>query len=123
MWSELKQRLLTKEHHMRVFFNSKNFFMINTEITRPKIYTRVDMRGTNHEIRIDEPLETSETKDNSNIHWTKWIYYVKIKFDKTTSWSSEEGVWEWPETRDLGKSTSDTWERVIADNEITGENQ
>jgi hypothetical protein len=42
--------------------------MINTEITRPKIYTRVDMRGTNHEIRIDEPLETSETKDNSNIH-------------------------------------------------------
>jgi hypothetical protein len=28
----------------------------------------------------------------------------------------EEGVWEWPELRDLGKSTSDTWERVIADN-------
>jgi hypothetical protein len=39
---------------------------------------------------INELLETSETKENNNIHWTKWIYCVRIKFDKTTSWSSEK---------------------------------
>jgi hypothetical protein len=44
MWSELKQRLLAKEHHIRTFFNSENYFMINTEIIRSEIYTRVDMR-------------------------------------------------------------------------------
>jgi hypothetical protein len=38
------------------------------------------------------------------------------KIDKTTSWSSKKGVWEWSGMRDLGKSTSDTWEQVIADN-------
>jgi hypothetical protein len=32
--------------------------MIDTEIIRSEIYTRVDMRGTNHEIKIDELLET-----------------------------------------------------------------
>jgi hypothetical protein len=31
-----------------------------------------------------------------------------------------EGVWEWSEMRDLGRSTFDTWERVIADNQMTG---
>jgi hypothetical protein len=30
MGSELKQRLLAKEHHMRIFLNSENYFMINT---------------------------------------------------------------------------------------------
>jgi hypothetical protein len=30
------------------------------------------------------------------------------------------GVWDWLEMRDLGRSTSDTWERVIADSQITG---
>jgi hypothetical protein len=44
----------------------------------------------------------------------------KDKIDKTTSWSSEKEVWEWPELRDLGRSTSDTWEQVIPDNQITG---
>jgi hypothetical protein len=28
---------------------------------------------------------------------------LRDKIDKTTSWSSEKGVWEWPEMRDLGK--------------------
>ena len=50
--------MLAKEHHMRIFFNSENYFMIDTEIIRSEIYTRVDMRGTNHEIKIDEHLET-----------------------------------------------------------------
>jgi hypothetical protein len=64
MWSELKQRLLTKEHCMRIFFNSENYFMINTEIIRSEIYTRVDMRGTNHEIKIGNlhnPLNQMDT--------------------------------------------------------------
>jgi hypothetical protein len=56
MWSELKQRLLTKEHRMRIFFNSENYFMINTEIIRSEIYVIVDMRGTNHEIKIGNLL-------------------------------------------------------------------
>jgi hypothetical protein len=47
-----------KEHHMRIFFNSENYFMINMEIIRSEIYTRVDVRGTNHEIKIDKLLET-----------------------------------------------------------------
>jgi hypothetical protein len=50
--------LLAKEHHIRTFFNSENYFMINTEIIRSEIYTRVDMRGTNHEIETDKLLET-----------------------------------------------------------------
>jgi hypothetical protein len=44
MWPELKQRLLAKEHHMRIFVNSENYFMINMEITRPDISTRWDTR-------------------------------------------------------------------------------
>jgi hypothetical protein len=48
--------LLAKEHHMRTFFNSENYFMINTEIIRSEIYTRVDMRETNHEIKIGNLL-------------------------------------------------------------------
>jgi hypothetical protein len=45
------------------------------------------------------------------------------KIDKTSVMILGEGVWEWSEMRDLGKSTSDTWEQVIADNQITGPNQ
>jgi hypothetical protein len=33
-----------------------------------------------------------------------------------------ERVWEWPELRDLGRSTFDTWEWVIVDNKIIGQN-
>jgi hypothetical protein len=44
------------------------------------------------------------------------------KLIKQASWSSKEGVWEWPELRDLGRSTFDTWERVIADNKMIGQN-
>jgi hypothetical protein len=47
---------------MRIFFNSENYFMINMEITRPEISTRWDMRGTNHEIKMDELLETPENQ-------------------------------------------------------------
>ncbi|OIF91015.1 hypothetical protein A7M93_20730 [Acinetobacter baumannii] len=64
--TELKHRLLAKEHHMRIFFNSENYFMINTEIIRSEIYTRVDMRGTNHEIKIGNLLRHERTKDNNN---------------------------------------------------------
>jgi 3-dehydroquinate dehydratase len=63
----LKQRLLAKEHHMIIFVNSENYFMINMEIIRSQIYTRVDMRGTNHEIKIDNLLRHETTKDNSII--------------------------------------------------------
>jgi hypothetical protein len=65
MQLKLKQRLLAKEHHMRIFFNSENYFMINTEIIRSEIYTRVDMRGTNHEIKIGNLLRQRRTKDNA----------------------------------------------------------
>jgi hypothetical protein len=47
---------VAKEHHMRIFVNSENYFRINMEITRSEIYTRVDMRGTNHEIKIGNLL-------------------------------------------------------------------
>jgi hypothetical protein len=53
---------------MRTFFNSENYFMINTEIIRSEIYTRVDTRGTNHEIKIDNLLRHERTKVNSIIH-------------------------------------------------------
>jgi hypothetical protein len=36
--------LLTKEHHMRIFFNPENHLMINMEIIRSDISTRFDMR-------------------------------------------------------------------------------
>jgi hypothetical protein len=39
-WSELKQRLLAKEHHIRTFFNSENYFMIIMEIIMSEIHTR-----------------------------------------------------------------------------------
>jgi hypothetical protein len=32
------------------------------------------------------------------------------------------GVRDWPEMRDLGRSISNTWEQVIADNQIIGQN-
>jgi hypothetical protein len=41
---------------MRIFFNSENYFMINTRIIRSEIYTRVDMRGSTQEIMITELL-------------------------------------------------------------------
>jgi hypothetical protein len=68
MWPELKQRLLEKEHHMRIFVNSENYFRINMEITRSEIYTRVGMRGINHEIKIGNLLRHERTKVNSIIH-------------------------------------------------------
>jgi hypothetical protein len=43
MWVKLKQRLLAKEHHMRIFFNSENYFMINIEIIRQKTSMIFDM--------------------------------------------------------------------------------
>jgi hypothetical protein len=57
--------LLAKEHHMRTFFNSENYFMINMEIIRSEIYTRVDMRGTNHEIKIGNLLRHERTKSTA----------------------------------------------------------
>jgi hypothetical protein len=33
----------------------------------------------------------------------------------------EGEVWDWPKMRDLDKSTSDAWERVIADIQIIGQ--
>jgi hypothetical protein len=58
MWPELKQRLLAKEHHMRIFFNSENYFLINTGIISQRLI-RYSIGGeTNHEIEIDRLLET-----------------------------------------------------------------
>ena len=59
---------MAKEHHMRIFFNSENYFMINMEIIKSEIYTRVDMRGTNHEIKVGNLLRHERTKFNSIIH-------------------------------------------------------
>ena len=53
---------------MRIFVNFENYVMINTEIIRSEIYTRVDMRGTNHEIKIGNLLRHERTKDNNIIH-------------------------------------------------------
>jgi hypothetical protein len=53
---------------MIFFFNSENYFLINMEIIKSEIYTRVDMRGTNHEIKIGNSLRHERTKDNNNIH-------------------------------------------------------
>jgi hypothetical protein len=53
---------------MRIFFNSENYFMINMEIIRSEIYTRVDVRGTNHEIKIGNLPRLERTKVNSIIH-------------------------------------------------------
>jgi hypothetical protein len=36
--------LLAKEHHMRIFFNSENYFMINMEIIRQETSMIFDMR-------------------------------------------------------------------------------
>jgi hypothetical protein len=44
MWPELKQILLAKEHHMRIFFNSENYFMINMEIIRQETSMIFDVR-------------------------------------------------------------------------------
>jgi hypothetical protein len=60
--------LLAKEHHMRIFFNSENYFMMNMEIIRSEIYTRVDVRGTNHEIKIGNLPRHERTKVNIIIH-------------------------------------------------------
>jgi hypothetical protein len=65
--------------------------MINMEIIRLEIYMRVDMRGANHEIKIANLLRHERTKDNSIIHWTKWIHHLEIEIDKTVSWSSKKG--------------------------------
>jgi hypothetical protein len=62
--------LLAKEHRMRIFVNSENYFMINMEIIRSEIYTRVDMRGTNHEIKIGNLLRHERTK---------WIHCLEIE--------------------------------------------
>jgi hypothetical protein len=35
---------LAKEHHMRIFFNSENYFMINMEIIRQETSMIFDMR-------------------------------------------------------------------------------
>jgi hypothetical protein len=40
---------------------------------------RVDMRGTNHEIKIGNLLRHERTKVNNIIHWTKWIHCLEIK--------------------------------------------
>jgi hypothetical protein len=55
---ELKQRLLVKEHHMRIFFNSENYFLIIMGIIRPEIYTRSDMRTEQPRDQVDELVET-----------------------------------------------------------------
>jgi hypothetical protein len=53
---------------MTIFFNSIYSFMIITEIIKSEIYTRVDIRGTNHEIKIGSLQRHERTKDNSKIH-------------------------------------------------------
>jgi hypothetical protein len=59
-WQELKHRFLAKEHHMRIFFNSENYFMINMEIIRSDISTRWGMRRKHSRDHVDELVETWE---------------------------------------------------------------
>jgi hypothetical protein len=61
----LKQRLLAKEHHMRIFVNSENYFMIITRIIKPEIGIRWDMwrkhsRDTRHPITAIKSTEPKE---------------------------------------------------------------
>jgi hypothetical protein len=77
--------LLTIEHHMRIFFNSENYFMINMEIIKSEIYTRVDMRGTNHEIKMDELLETPENQRQQQHPLNQMDTPLRDKIDKTAS--------------------------------------
>jgi hypothetical protein len=56
--------------------------MIIKGIIRPEIYKRVDMRGTNHEIKIGNLLRHERTKDNNKIHLTKWICHLEIRWIK-----------------------------------------
>jgi hypothetical protein len=95
--------------------------MINTEIIRSEIYTRVDMRGTNHEIEIDKLLETWENQRQHQHSLNQMDMSLRDKVDKTTAWCLEE---EHQKTRNerSGGSTFDTWERVIGDNQIIGQN-
>jgi hypothetical protein len=60
MWLKLRQRLLAKEHHMRIFFNSENYFMIITGIISQRLIRFLIWGGTNHELEIDKLLETWE---------------------------------------------------------------
>jgi hypothetical protein len=62
MWLNLKQRLLAKEHLMRIFFNSENYFLIIMGIIRPEIYTGFDMRTKQPWDQVDELVETWENQ-------------------------------------------------------------
>ena len=49
--TEVEAKIVDKRASHEIFFNLEIYFMINTEIIRSEIYTRVAMRGTNHEIK------------------------------------------------------------------------
>jgi hypothetical protein len=66
--TEVEAKIVDKRASHEIFFNLEIYFMINTEIIRSEIYTRVAMRGTNHEIKIVNLLRHERTKDNSIIH-------------------------------------------------------
>jgi hypothetical protein len=77
--------LLAKELHIRTFFNSENYFMINTEIIRSEIYTRVDMRGTNHEIKIGNLLRHERTKSQQHNPLNQMNTLLRDRIDKMAS--------------------------------------
>jgi hypothetical protein len=122
MWPELKQRLLAKEHHMRIFFNSENYFMINMEIIWQRLVRDLIWEGTNHEIKIGNLLRHERTKRQQHNPLNQMNTLFRDKIDNNIMIFGG-GVWDWPEMRDLDGSTSDTWEWVIADNQIMGQNQ
>jgi hypothetical protein len=122
MWSELKQRLLAKRAPHENFLHSENYFLIIMGIISHRLIQYWIWGGTNHEIKIDELLETWENQRQQSNPLNQMDMPFRDKLIKQASWSSEKGVWEWPDMRDLSKSTSDTWERVIADNQIIGQN-
>jgi hypothetical protein len=121
MWSELKQRLLAKEHHMRIFFNSENYFLVIMGIISQRSIRYLIWGGTNHEIEIDKLLETWENQRQHQHSLNQMDMSLRDKVDKTTAWCLEE---EHQKTRNerSGGSTFDTWERVIGDNQIIGQN-
>jgi hypothetical protein len=92
MWPELKQWLLAKEHQMRIFFDSMNYFMITIGIIKSEIYTRVDMRRRQPWDQIDKLAETWDSQGQQQNPFNQLDTLFIDKIDKTTSWSSEKGV-------------------------------
>jgi hypothetical protein len=79
--------------------------------------------GTNHEIETDKVLEIWENQGEQQHSLIHMDMPLRDKLIKQASWSPKNEYENDKKMRDLGKSTSDTWERVITDNQIIGQDQ